>query len=339
MSRIRSRSSRREPVPPTLTSTNDFSHLSIEVGRFSVAEVAGDRDLVRRRCLRAAGWLPAVRASADTGRSPLRSSTCVLLDDYRNHGADPATVIGTLLTVTEEAGLPIDYVAHTAGLAVGNSGAPDQTTVAQVAARLVSEPPPGANGSRPPVQDSGWLCNGRRSPAPYGAEAMRARSWAPPEEYAGGDHSIFVDVELWRDKILDGAAPGFGNEAFRLWSPAILAASWLLLRLGQLNGVATSDVDPAPPPAKAAGWPERWTEVPAVVKINRDASPLTAYRAVSIAPRTDLPLEHAVRLVLESFAVDTDAAARIESSAADEGLVLETEISDRLSAVLYPPES
>lgn len=349
MSRIFSRQPRREPLAPAGAGPADFSHLSIDLGRFTVAEIAGDRDLVRRRCVRAAHWLDGARASADSGDSSLRSSTCVLLDDYPNPGTDPATVFGTLLAVTEETGLPVDYVAHAAGLAglaAAASGAHDEGTVALVAARLVEEPAPGADGTRPPLPDSGWLCNGRRSQDPHAAEAMRSRSWTPPHEYAAAGHSIFLDVEVWRDEVLGGSGSGAtadsgsgsDTETTRLWSPAILAASWLLLRLGQLHGIAPRAVEPVPHAAEA-GWPRSWEEVPVVVKINAEASPLAGYRALSIAPRADLGLEHAVRLLLDAFAVDPDAAARVESRAADEGLALEPGISDRLSAILYPPES
>lgn|GEM_PF-777353 len=355
MSRLFSRPPRREPVAPASADPADFSHLSIDLGRFTVAEIAGDRDLVRRRCVRAAHWLDGARTSADSGESPLRSSTCVLLDDYPSPDTDPATVFGTLLAVTEQTGLPVDYVARTAGLAgpaVVASGADEEGTVPLVAARLVEEPAPGADGTRPPLPASGWLCNGRRSPDPYAAEAMRTRSWAPPHEYAAAGHSIFLDVEVWRDEIPGGAEPysgsvfrggiGGGDEdgagISRLWSPAILAASWLLLRLGQLHGIAPRAVAPVPHQAKT-GWPRTWDEVPTVFKINAEASPLAAYRALSIAPRADLGLEHAVRLLLDAFAVDPDAAARVESRAADEGLALEPGISDRLSAIFYPPET
>jgi hypothetical protein len=307
-----------------------------EVGRFSVTEVAGNRDLVRRRCLQAAHWLASARASADSGNRPLRSSTCVLLDDYPNPDTDPAMVLGTLLAVTEETGLPVDYIGRTAGLALMASGADDHGTVAMVAAQLVSEPARGDNGTRPPVHDSGWLCNGRKSADPYATEAMRSRSWSPPEEYAATGHSIFLDVEVWRDEVVGGSGSEAGSS--RLWSPAILATSWLLLRLGQLHGIATRAVEPVPRPA-GARWPKDWDQVPAVTRINSEASPLAAYRALSIAPRTDLALEHAVRLVLDSFPVAPYAAARVESHAADEGLALEPGIADRLSSILYTSES
>jgi hypothetical protein len=307
----------------------EYSHLSVEVGRFSVRDVADDQALVSHRCRRAGGWLAAVEASAETGGSILRSSTCVLLDDYSSHNTKPAPILDALLAASRETGLRIDYIARLGGLASGADAAP----VDLVAARLVEEPPPGTNGTRPPFQETGWFSNGRRSPDGEAAEAMSRRSWAPPKEFAAVGHSIFLDVELWRD---DGESAASALQPGRVWSPAMLTASWLLLRLGQLRSLSAPAVVPEVR-APGAKWPSSWDDVPAVVKVNADASPLAAYQAVSIAPHADLAFEHAVRLILDSVVVDQEAFAVMETQAAVEGLTLASEVSDRLCRVLYMP--
>jgi hypothetical protein len=189
-----------------------------------------------------------------------------------------------------------------------------------VEARIVADPPPGTTGSRPPVTETGWLCNGQRSPSERYAAAMEtATGWAPPVQNAANRHSVFVDVELWST-----ASQG------RLWSCAFLAAVWQLLRLGMLRD--RNEVVATPQPWDGP-LPDRWDELPAVIRLNPDAAPFTAYRALSVLPRRFLTTEHAVRTILEQIAVDSAVVDQVLQRGRGEGLDLAREPAGRIDYI------
>ncbi|MGH4027119.1 MAG: SCO2522 family protein [Pseudonocardiaceae bacterium] len=301
-----------------------FSHLSIELGHLRMDDLRSGDERIREHFQRIAPWVETARAGVAVRGSP-RVSTCFLLDDYFQSETSPAEVVGNLLKVASECNLPIDYLAREAGCWLA-----DGVPLADIAAaRLLPEPAPGTNGSRPPTSASGWLCNGERSPQVETDQAMRTPQWRPPVEFSKRHHSIFVDIELWKeeDKLVDGevASP-------RTWSCPFLASVWQLLRLGMLRYHGDAVTQPHPWSADM-DWPERWGELPAVLKLNRHAAPFAAYRSLSVLPHWYLPIENAVRVILGNLTLDDAVTDQVVDRAAAEGIRVSRSVVDRISHV------
>ncbi|WP_396230847.1 SCO2522 family protein, partial [Frankia sp. EI5c] len=198
----------------------------MELGHFYPEDFQGGAEALVRQFRRITPWVDRARLAALGGvrDDGLRVSTCLLVDDYSEREAlpPPSTVVPELLAAAEACGLVIDYIARESACA--DEG---RFALAPMVERvLIPDPPYGTNGSRPPVHESGWLCNGSRSPATTGLPAMgAATSWKPPRENASRRHSVFLDVELRDDS----------GETGPRWSCAFLAAIWQLLRLGLLR--------------------------------------------------------------------------------------------------------
>ncbi|MFC7614881.1 SCO2522 family protein [Actinokineospora soli] len=206
-----------------------LAHTSVEVGHLYMEEL-GDDDRVRAHFQRVRPWLAAVLADAEG----TRVSTCVLLDDYTQRTSTARAAVDRLLRVADECGVRVDYLVRESGCDTTDDGVP----VAElVYARLLPEPPPGTNGSRPPVQESGWLCNGERSDDIGSDQAMRAGAWQPPYEFGKRNHSVFLDVELVKTD------PETGRKR---WSCAFLSAVWQLLRMGMLRHHGEPVIAPTP---------------------------------------------------------------------------------------------
>src|SRR6266516_5684925 len=204
-----------------------LAHLSIEIGHLYMQDLKGGPDRLQQLLEAVAPWVHTVRDGCARQLRPTtaRVSTCFLVDDYFvdeefTRVSSPRVVLPQIIEATRAAGLPVDYLAREAACVRA-----DGVELARlVHDRLVPDPPPGTNGSRPPVTATGWLCNGERSPQPEVNAAMRRTPWRPPSENGANRHSIFVDVQLWEDRD-DG----------RVWSCPYLAAVWQLLRLGVLR--------------------------------------------------------------------------------------------------------
>ncbi|MGW4070978.1 SCO2522 family protein [Nocardia grenadensis] len=309
-----------------------LSHLSIEVGHFYLNDLLGDLERVKAEFRRIVPLVAAFTESARVQFGPdVRVSTCYLIDDYFQPDTDPAEVLGKLLTAADAAGLTIDYLARESGCWQTSQfmdGVPlgEPIPVAEmVAARIVAEPAPPDTGRRPPTAQSGWLCNGRRSSEHEPAQAMRGRTYEPPEEFGRREHSIFLDVQLWSTQLVDGTA-------VTRWSCPFLAAVWHLLRLGMLRYHGAAVVDPQQ--WNEEPWPRRWHEVPPVVQLTPDAAPFAAYQTLSMLPKRYLGIEHAVRLVLDHLDLDEDVLAQVVGTGAAEDVVVSRKISERLSHLL-----
>jgi hypothetical protein len=300
-----------------------MSHLSIEVGHFYMDDLKAGIARIEEQFRRVEPLVRAIEARADNGNNPRRVSTCFLVDDYFPSDTHPAPIMEMLLRAAKNVGLRLDYVAREAACAVA-----DEVRVAElVAARVHSEPAPGTNGSRPPVAESGWLANGKRSPGFDSAEAMQARAWAPPQEFAPRNHSIFLDVELWKEKeeLVDGVPI-----TERTWSCPLLASVWQLLRLGLIRNFGEPVAVPQLWPSSRS-WPERWDELPPVMQLEPDAHPFSAYRAASVMPQSYLPIEHAVRTIMDHVTVEPEVLAQIKLRARNEGVRLPSSPSDRVT--------
>ncbi|GAA2170784.1 MULTISPECIES: SCO2522 family protein [Glycomyces] len=315
-----------------------MSHLSIEVGHLYADDLARP-DTLKAEMASAAAWVHGTTEALSKrlgGRRP-RVSTCYLVDDYSQQGMPPPEeLIAVITEAAADAGLRIDYLARESACATMG---PLQLA-GLVADRIVFEPPPGANGSRPTVARSGWLCNGVPSPKAKGVAMVgQADQWRPPSQNAKRDHSVFLDVELWSD-----TAEG------RRWSCPMLAAVWQLLRLGVLRnqgrriGVPEAVAEVVPDehghdpdrPARAR-FPETWEAMPPILQLEPAAYPFPAYRTVSILSVNYLEVEHAVRVICGSVRPEASAIEIIRKSAEREGMVLPEELVDRLSYIFQGP--
>lgn len=297
-----------------------LSHVSIELGHLYCEDFDAGPERLRRAFARVAPWARAAREIAATqvsGRTP-RISTCFLIDDYFGPIRPPGEVLPALLAAAESNGLTIDYLVRESACAEAD-GVPLARLVEE---RIVADPPPQTNGVRPPVAETGWLCNGERSTVAPSLEAMElVGRWRPPRENSARRHSVFVDVELWDE-----------HQDSRTWSCAFLAAVWQLLRLGLLRYRGAPVAVPRPAPEE---WPERWEELPPVMRLGPSAAPFCAYRTLSVLPGRFFPTEHAVRTVLSQVAVDAVVAGQVRERSQAEGITLPAEPVDRLEYVFF----
>jgi hypothetical protein len=292
-----------------------LSHLSIELGHLYMENFAAGPRRLRELFSQVAPWVRTAQDVCAAGIAPQRPrvSTCFLIDDYFGAFGSPREVLPMVIDAATAAGLRIDYVAREASCVEAH----DNPLADLVVARLVADPPPGSNGTRPMVHETGWLCNGVRSPQVPLGEAMRPTvAWQPPSENAANRHSIFVDVELWNETS-DG----------RQWSCPFLAAVWQLLRLGALRMKGESVVHPQPPPDNL---PEQWCELAPIVQLNPTAAPFSAYRTFSVLAGRFMPIEQAVRTILSQVDVEPGVRAEITKRGSAEGLSMPSELVERI---------
>jgi hypothetical protein len=300
-----------------------LAHLSIEVGHFYMEDLLNGEDRIRAQFTRVAPWIAAATATAgaDLGVVKPRVSTCFLVDDYFVGDTNPGPIIDKLIKIAAECGIAIDYLAREAGCAEAEDIRPAELTEAM----LLPEPPAGSNGSRPPLHESGWLCNGERSPGEGSGQAMQVDPWRPPVQFGKRNHSIFVDVELWKDVVERGNGK-------RIWSCPFLASVWHLLRLGMLRNYGEPVGEPKPWP-DGADWPERWSDLPAVIQLNPKAAPFAAFRSTSILPRSYLTIENAVDVVLSHLDLDAAVVEQVIERGRQENLTVPREVTRRISHV------
>lgn len=312
----------RETAAEPRTQAVPLSHLSLELGHLYMEDFEAGPEHLRRHFERVRPWAEAARAAAAaaTGGKRPRISTCFLIDDYFTRFSGPAEVVPMLLREADRAGLVVDYLARESGCAVAG-----KVPVAEaVAGRIVEEPPPGSYGLRPPAAQTGWLANGERSPVARAPQAMKkATAWQPPKETAARRHSVFLDVELWDD----------GPDGHRTWSCPFLAAVWQLARLGLLRDEGEAVLVPQPHTADA--FPDDWDELPPLLRLNPRADPFSAYRTCSVLPGRFLPVEHAVRVILDQIEVDPGALAQAAERSAREKATVPDSVADRISYVFY----
>jgi hypothetical protein len=299
-----------------------LSHVSMELGHLYMEDFAGGPEALRRHFERVSPWARTLELQYATrlGRRTPRISTCFLVDDYFTRFSTPAKVIPDLVTAAELNDLRIDYLARESACATADGVA----LATMVMGRLVPEPAPGSNGSRPPVHEIGWLCNGERSGIGEIGEMDDAMGplagWSPPRETSARRHSIFTDVELWDE-----------GDKGRIWSCAFLASVWQLLRLGLLRAEGNPVTQPRPAPA--GGLPDSWDELPPVMQLNPSAQPFSAYQTFSVLPSRFLSVEHAVRTILSQVSVSAGVLEQSAARSAAEGLPVSAEIVDRITYV------
>ncbi|GAA0442087.1 hypothetical protein Acor_05680 [Acrocarpospora corrugata] len=295
-----------------------LSHVSVELGHLYMEDFQAGPDRLRQQFAMVAPWLETVRRSWQN-RTPggrARISTCFLIDDYFSRFSTPDELVPMILDAAAENDLVIDYLARESACAEA-----DGVKLAKlVEDRLVPDPPPGTHSWRPPPHETGWLANGTRSPVAGAGQAMKPQiRWEPPTQNAKRGHSIFVDVELWND-----------DNRGRTWSCPFLAAVWQLLRLGLLRNEGRLPVQPV---QVDGGFPRDWDELPPVVKLNKSATPFSAYTTMSVLSTRFLQVELAVRTILSQVSVDEEVLKQVLSRSTDEDLRLEEELVDRISYV------
>jgi len=320
----------RERNRGTTVQNLPLSHLSVEVGHFYMEDLENGEEPILEQFRRVRPWLEAAKASVLSGTGKPRVSTCFLIDDYFQHWSDAPEIMMKLVRLSQEAGVVIDYFARESACARRRDG----FDVADLlATTLLEEPEPDRDtGSRPPSTASGWLSNGRPSREYTVLNAMEAHAWDAPLEYGKRNHSIYVDVELWRD----GADPGADKEVLlkqRQYSCPFLAAVWQLVRLGLLR----ADGAPALEVTDFDGeWKREWSQLPEVVRVNPRAMPFYAYQSLSIMPQNFLPIETAVRTIIDHFIVQPGVMESLDARAAEENIELSAAISERMSHHLLP---
>ncbi|MFE9442205.1 SCO2522 family protein [Streptomyces sp. NPDC006602] len=321
----------RETSAEPRTEAVPFSHLSLELGHLYMEDFAEGPSRLRRHFAAVRPWADAARTvlgPPHSGRRP-RISTCFLIDDYFSRLSTPAELIPPLLETAAAAGLTIDYLARESGCAGplrGDSAHRDRADLAEcVLHRLVESPPPGSTGFRQPVSRTGWLSNGRRAPAQRTSAALESTGavWQPPSETGARGHSVFMDVELWS-----------GHEEERTWSCAFLAAVWQLVRLGLLRDKGRAVLTPTPWDDEK--FPADWDALPPVLRLNPRAAPFTAYVTCSVLPTRFLPVEHAVRVILDQVQVEAGAFTQVAERCAAEDFSLPAGVVDRTYYV-FPP--
>ncbi len=310
----------------------ELSHLSIETGHFFMRDLTNGTEAIRAHFRRVSSlvdlYTDAARSEFGTAA---RVSTCFLIDDYFTPYTDPTEILGKILGIADECGLQIDYLAREAGCwetpnyIDGQPAEPSIKLAEMIASRIVAEPIEHTTGKRPPDVDSGWLCNGRRSSDSDPSQAMQvAAEYRSSEEFGRREHSIFLDVELWKKRI------GKDGEIHTHWSCPFLASIWQLLRLGMVRNEGRAVVEPQP---RGDRWPDRWWEMPSVVQLNPNAQPFAAYQALSILPQSYLKIEHAVRTILDHVVIDQEVVTQTVERGATEGITIPREITQRLSHV------
>jgi len=296
-----------------------LSHLSIELGHFYAEDFGPGNDQLQRHFDRVAPWAAQARTALQAQLpfgSRARVSTCFLIDDYFNRFGTPADVIDVLTRTAAQHGLTIDYIAREAAC-VQADGVP---LAKLVEGRLVADPPPNTTGGRPPATESGWLCNGERTPGQGSTPAMKAPpTWRPPAENGANLHSIFVDVQLWS-----------GTDADRIWSCAFLASVWQLIRLGLLRHRGEVAVRPYRLDGPVPG---DWDELPAIMQLNPKAAPFSAYRTMSVLQPRFLSVELAVRTILSQVSIDLGVMEQVAKRSRNEGFDLPDELINRIGYV------
>jgi hypothetical protein len=291
-----------------------LAHLSLELGHLYFEDFDDGPDRLREHFTLVGPWAQGAQAAlaARVSTRP-RVSTCFLIDDYFGPKRSPAEILPGLIAAAASHGTPIDYLVRESACADAD-GVPLGELVAE---RIVADPVVGTNGSRPAARDSGWLSNGQSSAPPRSSEAMSLENgWRPPVQNAANRHSIFMDVQLWDE-----------HGGRRRYSCAYLASVWQLLRLGLLRRAG----EPVAQPRTWDGsYPDEWSQLPPVLKLNPSAAPFTAYRSHSVLGRRFSLTEQAVRTILSQVLVDPLLAEEAQRRAAAEGLVLPLEATERI---------
>ncbi|GAA4727909.1 SCO2522 family protein [Phytohabitans rumicis] len=292
-----------------------LSHLSVQLGHVPAEDLSAGPGRLRHHFRLIAPWLATARDTVArvVPGGKTRISTCFVVDDYHLAPPPPAEVLPMVIDAARASDISIDYIVRSSACAGADGISPVQILLDHI----VEEPAVGSNGTRPPVQETGWLSNGRRSPSAALVDPVSLPSaWAPPAQHAPRGHSIFLDVELWND--ISGR---------RVWSDALLASAVQMLRLGLLRYQG----QPVHPPHPWDGeFPADWDLLPPVLRVNPTAAPFSAYRTSTVLDSRLTAEAYAVRTILGQVAVNAAVVDPIRHRAVGETLDLPFETVDRI---------
>lgn len=311
----------RETAAEPRTQSVPLAHLSVELGHLYMEDFEAGPERLRAHFAEVGPWVEAARtaATARAGGKRARISTCFLIDDYFTRFSTPAEVVPMLLAEAERAGLSVDYLARELGCAVTG-----KVPVAEaVAARIVESPPPGSYGLRPPAAQTGWLANGERSPVARAPQAMKRAGLAAPARDRGPP-----PLRLPRRRAVERRR--------RRAAPVVLPLPRRRVAARPPRTPAQRGRGrPRPQPHTATGFPDKWDELPTLLKLNERADPFAAYRTCSVLPTRFLPVEHAVRVILDQIEVDPGALAQVADRSGKERMAVPDSVADRISYVYY----
>jgi hypothetical protein len=84
-------------------------------------------------------------------------------------------------------------------------------------------------------------------------------------------------------------------------------------------------------------FPDRWDDLPPVIRLNPGATAFAAYTTLSVLSPRFLPVELAVRTILSQFACDKAILAEAADRAARDTMRLPAELVDRIRYVFAAP--
>jgi hypothetical protein len=83
-------------------------------------------------------------------------------------------------------------------------------------------------------------------------------------------------------------------------------------------------------------WKSEWSQFPDIMRVNPSASPFYAYESMNIKPQNFLPIETAVRTIIDHFVFQQDVMAKLDQRAQRENIVMPDVISQRMSHHFLP---
>jgi hypothetical protein len=292
-----------------------FSHISIEVGHFEPTDFSRGVMHFANRLRRVAPWLDAARAAVAESTPNARMSTCFLVDDYTAQVRSPAEVIPRLLEGARRCGISIDYLVRESACVDGG-----RDSIARLVEGRVANVELRAGGDvSPPIVASAWLSDSGQRP-PLQVTGRPTTDESPESPRIASPNSTLIDTGLWVE-----------NSGGREWSCSFLAAVWQLSRLGLLDNASRNYMTPQK-------WEDdnpqsRWEELPPTIQINHDAAPFQAYRTISILESRYLPVEAAVRSILEQVSIGQETLKFVSENGACDGVTLPARITDRINYV------
>jgi hypothetical protein len=240
--------------------------------------------VLKRHAEREARWVEAIASALErVGRT---WSICMLIDDT-DPRCDPEDIEGRFCDAWRATGLPLDHAVRETECAM---------SIGRMLEQFTGEIGPGLAGALgtsvcpPPIdvvaERRRWLTNGepsRPSMTRLGAaeltEVPGEANIVPARAASSRTHCIHLDVELW--STVGHSTP--------VWSCAILAAWWQLLRLGAPH------IQHTPLSRPVSGGRKL---------------PLAARSTLTLLPARMLEVEHAVRAILERVIVPGQWLAR-----------------------------
>ena len=113
----------------------------------------------------------------------------------------------------------------------------------------------------------------------------------------------------------------------RMYSCPFLSAVWQLVRLGLLRKKGI-------PALEVTDWDgrrrEEWSQFPDIVRVNPGAKPFYAYQSLSILPQNFLPVEHAVRTIVDHVVLDQPVVASLRNRAREKNIALPDLVTERI---------